>query len=49
MDGVILIAGFVVAHYLAKLGKTDLQGAAIWLVTVGAFLFGVIWYFDLMG
>ena len=44
MEGVILIVGIAVAYYLAKLGKTAVQGVAIFMVTMGAFLFA-LWYF----
>ena len=45
LDVVILLIGFPVAHYVAKLGKTQLQGVAIWMVTMGAFLLASF-YFD---
>ena len=45
LDVVILVIGFAVAHYVAKLGKTQLQGVAIWMVTMGAFLWASF-YFD---
>ena len=45
MGGVILIVGLAVAYYLAQLGKTGVQGVAIWMVTMGAFLFASF-YFD---
>ena len=38
MEGVILLGGLFVAYYLAKLGKTPLQGVVIWMVTVAALL-----------
>ena len=44
MGGVILIVDLAGAYYLAKLGKTAVQGVAIWMVTMGAFLFAS-WYF----
>jgi len=44
MEGIILIVGIAVSYYLAKLGKTAVQGVAIWMVTMGAFLFAS-WYF----
>ena len=37
MEGIILIVGIALAYYLAKLGKTAVQGVAIWMVTIGAF------------
>ena len=45
MEGIILIVGIAVSYYLAKLGKTAVQGVAIWMVTMGAFLFASF-YFD---
>jgi len=45
MEGIILIVGIAVSYYLAKLGKTEVQGVAIWMVTMGAFLFASF-YFD---
>ena len=45
MDVVVVIVGLGVAHYVAKLGKTQLQGMAIWMVVMGAFLFAM-WQFD---
>ena len=45
MEVVVVIVGLAVAHYLAKLGKTEVQGVAIWMVTMGAFLFASF-YFD---
>ena len=45
MQAVIFIVGLAVAHYLAKLGKTEVQGVAIWMVVMGAFLFAM-WQFD---
>ena len=44
MEGIILIVGIAVSYYLAKLGKTAVQGVAIWMVTMGAFLLAS-WYF----
>ncbi|MDE0730340.1 MAG: hypothetical protein OSB36_05365 [Longimicrobiales bacterium] len=45
MEGVILIVGIAVSYYLAKLGKTAVQGVAIWMVTMGAVFFAM-WQFD---
>ena len=45
MEVVVVIVGLAVAHYLAKLGKTEVQGVAIWMVVMGAFLFAM-WQFD---
>ena len=45
MERIILIVGIAVSYYLAKLGKTAVQGVAIWMVTMGAFLFASF-YFD---
>ena len=42
LQAVIFIVGLAVAHYVAKLGKTQLQGMAIWMIVMGAFLF-TIW------
>jgi hypothetical protein len=44
MEGVILIVGIAVSYYLAKLGKTAVQGVAIWMVTMGAFLFASFYF-----
>ena len=44
MEGVILLVGLAVAYYLAKLGKTAVQGVAIWMVTMGAFLFASFYF-----
>ena len=44
MEGVILIVGIAVAYYLAKLGKTAVQGVAIFMVTMGAFLFASFYF-----
>jgi len=41
MDVVVVIVGLGVAHYVAKLGKTQLQGMAIWMLVMGAFLFAI--------
>ena len=41
MEVVVVIVGLAVAHYLAKLGKTEVQGVAIWMVVMGAFLFAI--------
>ena len=41
MDVVVAIVGIGVAHYVAKLGKTQLQGMAIWMLVMGAFLFAI--------
>ena len=41
MDVVVVIVAIGVAHYVAKLGKTQLQGMAIWMVVMGAFLFAI--------
>ena len=41
LDVVILLIGFPVAHYVAKLGKTQGQSVAIWFVIMGAVLFAV--------
>ena len=41
MEGIILIVGIAVSYYLAKLGKTEVQGVAIWMVVMGAFLFAI--------
>ena len=41
MDVVVVIVGIGVAHYVAKLGKTQLQGMAIWMLVMGAFLFAI--------
>ena len=40
-DAIILVIGLAVAHYLAKLGKTQGQSVAIWFVIMGAVLFAV--------
>ena len=45
MEGIILIVGIAVSYYLAKLGKTAVQGVAIFMVTMGAFLLASF-YFD---
>ena len=45
MEGVILIVGIALAYYLAKLGKTAVQGVAIFMVTMGAVLF-YLWQFN---
>ena len=44
MEGVILLVGLFVAYYLAKLGKTAVQGVAIWMVTMGAFLLASFYF-----
>ena len=44
MEAVIFIVGLGVAQLMSKLGKTQGQGIAIWMVTMGAFLFA-LWYF----
>ena len=45
LQAVIFIVGLAVAYYLAKLGKTAVQGVAIWMVTMGAVLFAM-WQFE---
>ena len=45
MEAVIFIVGLGVAQLMSKLGKTQGQGMAIWMVTMGAFLFASF-YFD---
>ena len=44
MEGVILIVGIAVSYCLAKLGKTAVQGVAIFMVTMGAFLFASFYF-----
>ncbi len=44
IEGVILIVGIAVSYYLAKLGKTAVQGVAIWIVTMGAFLLASFYF-----
>ena len=44
MEGVILIVGIAVSYYLAKLGKTAVQGVAIFMVTMGAFLLASFYF-----
>ena len=44
-EGVISIVGIALAYYLAKLVKTAVQGVAIFMVTMGAFLLASF-YFD---
>ena len=44
MEGIILIVGIAVAYYLAKLGKTAVQGVAIFMVTMGAFLLASFYF-----
>ena len=39
MEGVIFIVGLAVAHYVAKLGKTQLQSVVIYFAIMGAVLF----------
>ena len=41
MESVIFVVGLAVAHYAAKLGKTQGQGIAIWFVIMGAVLFAI--------
>ena len=45
MKGIIFIVGLVVAQFLSKLGKTQGQGIAIWMVIMGAVFFAM-WQFD---
>ena len=40
-DAIILAIGLAVAHYLAKLGKTQGQSFATWFAIMGAVLFAV--------
>ena len=44
MEAVIFIVGLWVAQLMSKLGKTQGQGIALWLGTMGAALFAM-WYF----
>ena len=44
MEGIILIVGIALAYYLAKLGKTAVQGVAIFMVTMGAFLLASFYF-----
>ena len=44
MEGIILIVGIAVSYYLAKLGKTAVQGVAIFMVTMGAFLLASFYF-----
>ena len=45
LQAVIFIVGLVVAQFLSKLGKTQGQGIAIWMVIMGAVLFAM-WQFE---
>ena len=45
MEAVIFIVGLGVAQLMSKLGKTQGQGIAIWMVTMGAVFFAM-WQFD---
>ena len=40
-DAIILVIGFAVAHYVAKLGKTQLQSVVIYFAIMGAVLFAI--------
>ena len=44
MEAVIFIVGLGVAQLMSKLGKTQGQGIAIWMVTMGAFLFASFYF-----
>ena len=44
MDVVIFLVGIAVSYYLAKLGKTAVQGVAIFMVTMGAFLLASFYF-----
>ena len=41
MDVVVVIVGIGVAHYVAKLGKTQLQSVVIYFAIMGAVLFAI--------
>ena len=45
MEAVIFVVGLGVAQLMSKLGKTQGQGIAIWMVTMGAVFFAM-WQFD---
>ena len=44
MEAVIFVVGLGVAQLMSKLGKTQGQGIAIWMVTMGAFLFASFYF-----
>ena len=44
MEAVIFIVGLGIAQLMSKLGKTEVQGQAIWMVTMGAFLFASFYF-----
>jgi len=45
LQAVIFIVGLAVAHYVAKLGKTQLQSVVIYFAIMGAVLFAM-WQFE---
>ena len=45
MEAVIFVVGLGVAQLMSKLGKTQGQGIAIWMVIMGAVFFAM-WQFD---